>query len=66
MLDWLSKNRKEEKQKQRREEELKKSLSEKLAQYQEKMKEPDDDHTELLLNGKKIRVAKEQITLQED
>ena len=66
MLDWLSKKRKEEKQKQQREEELKKSLSEKLAQYQEKMQEPVDDHTELFLNGKKIRVAKEQITLEED
>ena len=65
MLDWISKKRKEEKQKQRREEELKKSLSAKLAKYQEKLQEPVDDHTELLLNGKKIRVAKEQITLEE-
>ena len=66
MLDWLSKKKKEEKQKKLREEELKKSLSEKLAHYQEKMQEPVDDHTELFLNGKKIRVPKEQITLEED
>ena len=66
MLDWLSKKKREEKEKQIREEELKKSLSEKLAHYQEKQQEPVDDHTELFINGKKVRVAKEQINLGED
>ena len=66
MLDWLSKKKREEKEKQIREEELKKSLSEKLAHYQEKQQEAVDDHTELFINGKKVRVAKEQINLGED
>ena len=66
MLDWLSKKKREEKEKQIREEKLKKSLSEKLAHYQEKQQEPVDDHTELFINGKKVRVAKEQINLGED
>ena len=66
MLDWLSKKKREEKEKQIREEELKKSLSEKLAHYQAKQQEAVDDHTELFINGKKVRVAKEQINLGED
>ena len=66
MLDWLSKKKREEKEKQDREQALKKSLSEKLAHYHEKQQEPVDDHTELFINGKKVRVAKEQIDLGED
>lgn len=66
MLDWLSRKKREEKEKRTREEELKKSLSEKLAHYKEKEQEPADDHTELFINGKKVRVAKEQITLGDD
>ena len=66
MLDWLSKKKREEKEKRIREEKLKKSLSEKLAHYQEKQQEPADDHTELFINGRKVRVAKEQINLGED
>ena len=66
MLDWLSKKKREEKIKESREQELKKSLSEKVAQYQKIQQEPADDHTEIFVNGKKLRVAKEQITLGED
>ena len=66
MLDWLSKKKREEKIKESREQELKKSLSEKVAQYQKIQQEPADDHTEVFVNGKKLRVAKEQITLGED
>ena len=66
MLDWLSKKKREEKIREAREQELKKSLSEKVAQYQKIQEEPVDDHTEVFVNGKKLRVAKEQITLGED
>ena len=65
MLDWLSKKDKEEKTREIRERELRKSLSEKVAQYQKIQEEPEDDHTEIFVNGKKLRVAKEQITLSE-
>ncbi len=64
MLDWISK-KKEQKREEEREEALKRSLSEKVAQYQQKQDEPVDDHTELFINGKKVRVAKEQIDLSD-
>ena len=64
MLDWISK-KKEQKLKEEREEALKRSLSEKVANYQKQQDEPADDHTELFINGKKIRVAKEQIDLSD-
>ena len=64
MLDWISK-KKEQKRKEEREEALKRSLSEKVANYQKQQDEPADDHTELFINGKKIRVAKEQIDLSD-
>ncbi len=63
MLDWISKKKNEQKRKAEREEALKRSLSEKLAQYEQKQEEPVDDHTELLINGKKLRVPKELIDL---
>lgn len=66
MLDWLSKKKKDERIKEIREQALKKSLSEKVAQYQKVQEEPAEDHTEIFVNGKKLRVAKEQITLGED
>jgi hypothetical protein len=65
MIDWLSRQKREDKIKEAREQELKKSLSEKVAQYQKIQEEPADDHTEVFVNGKKLRVAKEQITLSE-
>jgi len=63
MLDWLSKKKKEEKLKDSREQELKRALSEKVAQYQQAEETPADDHTVIFINGKKLRVAKEQIDL---
>jgi hypothetical protein len=66
MLDWLSKKKREDKIKESRELALKKSLSEKVARYQKVKDQPADDHTEIFVNGKKLRVAKEQITLGED
>ena len=67
MIDWLSKKRKEQKQKQAQEEDLKASLAEKISQYEASQEinvdSDDDDHTEMMVNGKKVRVAKQQITL---
>ena len=70
MIDWLSKKSREEKRKQAEEEKLKASLSEKLAEYERSQElSPDDpgdnDHTELVINGKKVRVSKTQIDLSE-
>jgi len=60
---WPSKQKKEQKRKAVQEKALKKSLSEKIAKYQKQQKEPVDDHTEIDINGKKIRVPKQQIDL---
>ena len=69
MIDWLSKKRREEKQQQAEEADLKASIAEKISQYeasQEVNTDDEDDHTELVVNGKKVRVAKQQITLTDD
>ena len=68
MIDWLSKKRREEKRKQAEEQKLRASLSEKLARYEAAQQTAeaeagDDDHTELMVDGKKIRVPKTQIDL---
>ena len=70
MIDWLSKKRREEKRKQAEEQKLRDSLSEKLAAYEKtqdlNLDDGDNDHTELVVNGKKIRVSKTQIDLTEE
>ena len=68
MIDWLSKKRREEKRKQAEEQKLRASLSEKLALYEAAQQTAeaeagDDDHTELMVDGKKIRVPKTQTDL---
>ncbi len=63
MIKWLSKKRSDDKRKEIQEQELKKSLSKKLSEYESQNNEAKDDFTELVVNGKKLRVAKEQITL---
>ena len=68
-MDWFSKKRRENKRKQADEAALKASLSEKISRYEASRGQasdgegPEDDHTELVLDGKKIRVAKKEITL---
>ena len=69
VIDWFSTKSKEDKRKEAREQELKASLSEKLKSYEASRQvnlDDSDDHTELVVNGKKVRVAKQQITLGED
>jgi len=63
MFDWISKERRDKKRSETHEKELKKSLAEKVSKYEYLEKEPKNDFTELVINGKKLRVAKEQITL---
>ena len=63
MIGFLSKKRSDNKRREIQEQELKKSLAEKLSEYECRNNEVEDDFTELVLNGKKLRVAKEQITL---
>ena len=70
MIDWLSKKSREEKRKDSEEQKLKASLSEKVAEYERtqdlNLEFTDEDHTELMVNGKKLRVPKTQIDLAED
>jgi hypothetical protein len=68
VFDWLSKENKAQKLKELHERELKASLSKKLSRYKEAQQTSqhgsvDNDHTELVLNGRKLRVAKKQITI---
>ena len=63
MFDWISKKRRDKKRSEAHEKELKKSLAEKVSKYEFVNKEPKNNFTELVINGKKLRVAKEQITL---
>lgn len=63
MIDWISKKHREEKLKQAQEQQLRESLAAKVSQYVESSANEDDDFTELLIDGKKRRVAKEQITI---
>jgi hypothetical protein len=63
MIDWFSKKRREEKKKLAVEKSLKKSLAEKVSSYETLEDKEVDDHTEIFIEGKKIRVAKEHITI---
>ena len=63
MFDWLSRQRREKKRKDAHENELKKSLASKVAHYEKYVEPADDDFTEVAVNGKNVRVAKEQITI---
>ena len=64
MIDWISKEGRERKARDKREKELKQSLAEKVSQYQQASEKVSDDHTEVFIGGKKLRVAKEQITIK--
>ena len=63
MIDWISKKHREKKRKQAHEQQLRESLAAKVSQYVESSANANDDFTELLIDGKKRRVAKEQITI---
>jgi hypothetical protein len=63
MLDWLSKSNRDQKKKDAQEKDLKQRLADKISQYEDHAAKQEDDHTEIFIDGKKIRVAKEQINI---
>ncbi|MFT5502499.1 MAG: hypothetical protein ACI8XC_000204 [Gammaproteobacteria bacterium] len=63
MIGWFSKQKREEKKKQADEASLKKALAEKVFHYEEQVTKDVDDHTEIFVGGKKLRVPKEHITI---
>ena len=69
MIEWISRKHREEKRREARERKLKKSLAEKISRYEQSRgnsgdNPPADDFTEVLIDGKKLRVAKQQITIK--
>ena len=65
MIDWFSKNHRDQKKRDAHEKDLKQSLAKKISEYEEIANNQEDDHTEVFIGGKKIRVAKEQINIQD-
>ena len=68
VIEWISGKRKAQRRKQASEDELRASLSDKIARYEADQQaastdSDEDDHTELVVNGRKLRVAKKEITL---
>lgn len=69
MIDWISKKQRDKKRKEAHEQALRESLAEKVSRYeQSRTDEPKDDDggqdfTELFVNGKKLRVPKQEITV---
>lgn len=63
MIEWISKKQRATKRRRADELKLRRSIAEKLSRYEEPADDPIDDYTELLINGEKVRVAKEQITI---
>jgi hypothetical protein len=63
MIDWISKKHRDKKHREAQEQQLRKSLAKKVLKYEEPSSNPIDDFTELFIDGEKLRVAKEQITI---
>lgn len=63
MLDWIYKKQREKKRKDAHERALKKTIAEKIARYEKNNESDEDEFTEVAIEGKKVRVAKEQITI---
>ena len=63
MFDLFSRQRRAQKRKDAHEKELKKSLASKIAHYEKHVDSADDEFTEVAIDGKKVRVAKQQITI---
>jgi len=63
MIDWLSKSNRDQKKKDAQEKDLKQRLADKISQYEDHAANQVDDHTEVFIGGKKLRVAKEQIDI---
>ncbi len=65
MFDWISKHRREKKRKDAHEQELKRTLASKVANYEKHKESAQKDFTEIAIGGKKVRVAKENITIND-
>ena len=68
MIDWISKKQRDKKSKEAHERALRESIAEKLSRYEDARSDSADnadnqDFTELYVNGKKVRVAKQEITV---
>lgn len=68
MIDWLSKKQREKKQKEAHELELRNSLAQKVSQFEQSYSRATggfdgEDFTDLLIDGVRVRVAKEEITI---
>lgn len=68
MIDWISKKQRDKKRKEAHEQALRKSIAEKISRYEDARTDSaadadDQDFTELYVDGKKVRVAKQQITV---
>ena len=64
MLDWVSKKQRDQKRKVEQEAALKKSLAEKVQRVQASPKGENIGYTELTINGKRVRLLREHITIQ--
>lgn len=69
MLEWASKKQRDLKRKAEQEAELKKSLAEKVERFQASPAQasPTSDdigYTEVTINGKRLRLRREHITIQ--
>ena len=70
MFDWISKKQREQKRKDAHEQALRESLADKLSRYEQSRTDETEskdgqDFTELCVNGKKLRVAKQEITVKD-
>lgn len=68
MIDWISKKQRDKKRKEAHEQALRKSIAEKISRYEDARTDSaagadGQDFTELYVDGKKVRVAKQQITV---
>lgn len=68
MIDWISKKQRDKKRMEAHEQALRESIAEKISRYEDARTGSADggdsqDFTELYVNGKKVRVAKQQITV---
>ncbi len=64
MLEWISRQHRDARRQAQQEAELKKSRAEKVQRFQASPKPENRRYTVLTINGKKLRVPKEQITIE--
>jgi hypothetical protein len=65
MFKWLSSSFREQRRKEKHELDLKRALAAKVARYDLKSKQDETNFTMIELDGRKMLVYKEQITIQD-